>query len=361
MEWNESPLDKLADAGTAGALFSLAWLIPRIDAALTHKDKVRVYEDIVGETDENKSKLSTTIVSATEIGDHPSLTSTLANFLLWVRIIVDLEKGTPIVYRGIELLLRSLCRIAFKRRLAALDKYQQLVTIYYAFNAADRFIRSLFKGAIKPAHTRAMMDANWAKVDTDIITRALHQLQDDIRRLNNFADVGELLPECLIFVNSQARKQLKDEEDRAAFARLSKESGSKRSGSALGNSTSKKQQTTIQGATNRAENKAGDIIFASNAVRMPMPPQLLSRDKKPCGPFYRDGKSCKWGPRCNFDHTPIDRLSAADKKIWADFVGSTPSLSFNTSRVRTITATAAAAADTSAQQQAAGTSTSESG
>jgi hypothetical protein len=202
----------------------------------------------------------------------------------------------------------------------------------------ERAMAGIAMWAAKPAHTRQAVNEDWETMDTSLLFRVTATFDEAMKKVRAFSQ-GESPPVVALYLNSPQKKALewKESEDRKAEIRSITGAGSKRNSGSQSSSRDRdtKKQHTIESSTAAAQKKLGDIIFTGTGTNNKMPlPTLPEGSRRPCGPHYRHGYTCRFGDACKYDHTSIDDLDAASQKAWHALVTDTEGMMFNTRRVK---------------------------
>ena len=309
--------------------FNLAWCIPlqRELAKLSVSSTSRTAEDLVGESDERKSKMSTNYYCETRLPDLHTIITTLSNCQLLAKMLVvvpDNDKG-PLLHWAARQLIVEISTLPFRRRLQLVDDSQPQI-FHAIFVMMEQFLNKIVRFADRPCNVRYAKKKQWDKLETTLILQAMEDLHENIRRLRSFVSGTELMFIPQIFITSQEKKALDRIQDEAQMNRLAKalgSSGTKRK--ALGNDTTTSKQTQVKDGFKRTKDLVGFFTW-TGAGRLPIPSGL---EKTPCGAAYREGYYCRFGSACKFDHRNPDVLPPDQQKPWCQLVAKTDGLDFN--------------------------------
>lgn len=307
--------------------FNLAWCIPlqRELAKLSLGNTSRTAEDLVGESDERKTKMSTNFYCETSLPDLQTTITTLANTQLLAKMLVDVSGKGPLLSWAARALIVEVSGLPFRRRLQLIEDSQP--QMYHAiFVMMEQFINKIVRFADRPCNIRYAKKKQWDKLEITILLQAIEDLTEHIRRLRSFVHGTDVMFTPQIWVTSAEKKTLDRIANEAQLNKLSRHlggSGTKRK--ALGADTNNSKQTKVQDGFKNAADRVGCLNW-TGVGRLPMPNGLA---KPACGAELRQDFYCRFGKECKFDHRKIDALPVDQQKIWCQHVASTSGLEFN--------------------------------
>lgn len=322
--------------------YCLAWNLPTQHGAglARHRlDAERSAQDILGESEENKTRLSTAIRCETRIRDLQSLATCLANTQCLVLVVckVDAADRGPVIYWAARVLLVEITTLPFRRRYDTSPEMEQVKMRYYVFTTLEQVMVLMAQMSLRLSNIRAVYGGDFAAVNPNEALRAVSIVQESRKKIGQWID-GDIAPSTTLFANSKEKKEheAKLEADRKAdiaaqvAAQVAAAGGRRKTNPALGNTKDNKKQDTLHGAAKRQKSNEGDLLYTGPKERMPTPEGL---PKRACGAHYKKGAGCRFGDKCKFDHTPIDDLAPHLQKIWLAHVKATEGLCFNKDRV----------------------------
>jgi len=320
------------------------WLVPPSNTVTGLRghglDAQRFTEDLLGEVDERKTRISTTVKCPTTLEDIDQILAGLANLQGLVKVWVtvpDGEKG-PFLYWAARDLMTLLTSLDFRRAYAQQFPAKQPHLLHYLMAVIDRILHTLALWSQRFSNLRLAANGKWGDLNTSALQQAEEAYIIDRQRIATFC-AGDTVPIVQTWTESKEEKALKERQEAANFAKFLQMQGGgggrKRNNNrpGLGESEEKRRQTTLGEAATRSKSKAGDIIYKGKGLRMPLP-KMPEGAKKPCAAHYRQGSYCRFGHGCDFDHTPIDELEPACQKAWISLVRKTEGMSFNLERVK---------------------------
>ena len=130
-------MERMADAKSKDGA-SLAWDLPSSRSQSRTADGQRSLEDIMGEAEENKTKMSTDIPCEDDIGDLQALSTMLANFQGRVKILFEVDnksmdsKTNPWCHDLTRQLLIEITGLDFCRSYISSSESQPQL-LYYVF------------------------------------------------------------------------------------------------------------------------------------------------------------------------------------------------------------------------------------
>jgi len=303
-------------------------------------DAQRHTEDLMGEVDERKTRLSTNIKCPSTLDDITQILAGLANLQGLVKVWATITPGSkgPFIYWVARDLMTLLTSLDFRRAYALNFPAKQPHLLHFLVAVVDKVLHSLSLWSQRFTNVRRVANGKWDELDTTAIQQTEEAYAIDRQRLIAFT-AGDTVPITQTWTGSKEEKEVKDREEAKTMAKYHEKyggGGRKRGNSrpALGSEPDdKRRQTTLGEAASRSKSKEGDIVYKGKHLRMPLP-KMPEGSKKPCAAFYRQGAHCRFGAGCDYDHTPIDDLEPACQKAWIGLVRKTEGMSFNVERVK---------------------------
>ena len=204
------------------------------------------------------------------------------------------------------------------------------------------------KGIADPHNICAALSKDWASVNIDAAVKAEARM---LKAVDQFSELGEdgLLPQkptswskthsyaAFKTRKSDSLKADLNAQVESGLAHLTTDSPRKKGGEERKKKKPERERGGDGGGQKRAKN-AGKIIVTGDLSSKAILPEWeggkMTGNKAPCGQFYRNGATCRWGKDCCFNHTPINNLCSKDQKAWVRKILTTPGVCFNPDLVK---------------------------
>ena len=274
--WRGDRLSCLKDASQRKG-FNLMWFCPNGYNTSTPDDSERYAQDIMGENDENKTRLSTHVKCETHLPDFGAFQSILANAQGYVKAYCEVPAGTvgPFLMATTRALLMKVTSLKFCRCLAKTLKNQPQV-VYVLYAMTERITTALCAFSNKNRNIRMVLSGTWDKIDCSSLVRSHKAFSEDLRKIDDFVD-GTVLPEndlykaspiCLALANRARSDQLLELQH--SFS-SQKNGGDKRGGPPLTREEKRTRGKTPNDPPSNTEDRDGDIIYTGKQRPMPVP------------------------------------------------------------------------------------------
>lgn len=245
----------------------------------------------------------------------------------------------PTEYHTIDSLLRPVIGLNLSQGFAAAkEDTASLVkgADHTALGMLDEITTSFLQCAHKTSNLKCFESGDFSSFDPTALLKAIDLSQKYEERLSDFITNRTPLQTSAIwlFSSDRAREEQQTRDDmRREIMREMEASGPARDRKPAARKTPPQADGRDNGPAKLARgDTAGDICTTAGVRRLTLPP-LGSLSKSPCAAFLRDGYLCRFGDRCNHDHTRINDLPPEDQKAWVRHVGTSPDLKFNPARV----------------------------
>ena len=195
-----------------------------------------------------------------------------------------------------------------------------------------------------PKNFSAAHRKDWGAIDIAKPLKILKRLEAAVEQIEEFGDDGILPAKHTSFSKTHDYRAAKAKADAALKAAMSQLTPTS-SGKPRADGHDKRKKPASGGGGGGGGDAAGggkrsktvgDIIVTGDMTSKAMCPDHRNNKmtKQPCGQAMRNGATCKWKGRCEFNHTPIDELCSKDQKAWVRKILTTPNLRFNPATVK---------------------------
>ena len=227
-------------------------------------DAQRHTEDLMGEVDERKTRLSTNIKCPSTLDDITQILAGLANLQGLVKVWATITPGSkgPFIYWVARDLMTLLTSLDFRRAYALNFPAKQPHLLHFLVAVVDKVLHSLSLWSQRFTNVRRVANGKWDELDTTAIQQTEEAYAIDRQRLIAFT-AGDTVPITQTWTGSKEEKEVKDREEAKTMAKYHEKyggGGRKRGNSrpALGSEPDdKRRQTTLGEAASRSKSKEG--------------------------------------------------------------------------------------------------------
>ena len=354
--FNAEPCDTIKEAKNVNS-FSIFHCVPptyQHTEKLTDAQTKRKREDILGENDDNKTKLDTSITSHTYLGWTHTLTTLTSNITAICAALVY------VFGRELKTKKQSAPDLCANLRHLALQLTQEKTQLWFekhrrtnghmphfAATTIDNMICARAELASNPSNLRYAMTDQWHKLPVAEFVRVNDVFYAACDRFAVAASNGDSIPLTPLWNTSQQKQRedaAKKKEETTRLeqmaAQLLKQRGFTVGGggrstpsttisTGAGKGEHKKQKTDRPPPT--AEDRVGYVVYAIKG-KMPMPKFPNPTQYHTCAGFIRTGASCR-NPTCPGKHDTPMQMPNDILTLWCHHIKRTPDLSWDLNTV----------------------------
>ena len=283
-------------------------------------------ENVLGEHESRKTKLSTTFTSTQELSDLATLLSTLGNLMVLFHFyykfrFTSLSESPSVVYYIIQ--LANMITTKEARKWFKHNESTSPQLLHYILAQVIAIVTTFAKASRDVLVTNAIM-----RNELDVISIRHYSLANNIfddakSTLSRVFLNSVAIPLSSLWTNSRAKKKIDEMEQRLLMSRIQSASSglaTKRTPDDQGRKPDDRNKLA------RSGENAGWI--RCDGPNLSLPTELFNKDYKLCKTNARDGTVCQLGDRCKKDHSPLVRLDKVKQKAVVTSVDADDKLSF---------------------------------